>query len=554
MEYHDMTMTEMKPFIVLGSLGRLVLPDQMLHLIYGLMILAGCSHSLCATDYFLTIGGGYNPEGNQASLEANVIFFQRVLDEKHGGSRLHDIFFADGHDTSSDLQVLASNSSSQTSEAFQLLASLHRGSDRATVEYRNHRVPKISGAIDPVLVRSSLQKLIKGAQRKDRLIIYVTAHGSAGSDADPYNTTIDCWNGNRITAREFARWLDEMPPEVPVLMVMAQCYCGGFARTIFNEMDSSKGLSAHLRAGFFAQQHYLPAAGCRPDIKHDEEFSSYFWGAIAGRSRNGVPIASCDINGDGEVSFAEAYAYAVTVGDTIDIPLRTSDVYLRTYSRLPDDDQDRSQKETDGKSDALPETESQGAAKKLPLNLASVKGTLQSLVDQAPPVSRRIVVELSQKLGFKLEDDCRAVFTIYDKHLQSVPQPPRRGGRGRAGSGRRNLLREISEKWPELGDEQNWEGSALLKPENQEKLLAAVRELPSWKNYDERRLQAEESARKAEEHELRDVKFRRLIKGLEIIVLEKNLPLVATPEIVQKYRQLIDLEESSFRLQPGGSR
>ena len=30
------------------------------------------------------------------------------------------------------------------------------------------------------------------------------------------------------------------------------------------------------------QQHDLPAAGCRPDIEHDEEFSSYFWGAIAG--------------------------------------------------------------------------------------------------------------------------------------------------------------------------------------------------------------------------------------------------------------------------------
>ena len=75
-----------------------------------------------------------------------------------------------------------------------------------------------------------------------------------------------------------------------------------------------------------------------------------------------------------------------------------------------------------------------------------------------------------------------------------------------------------------------------------------MKELPSWKSYDERRGQTVESARKAEQHELRDVKFRRLIKGLEIIVLEKNLPLVATDEIVKKYRQLIDLEESSFRL------
>jgi hypothetical protein len=542
-----MTPTETKSFAVLQPTHSYIFSRQVMRLIYGSLILFGSTPSLSAKDYFLTIGGGYNPEGNQASLEANVIFFQQVLDEKHRGLRLHDIFFADGYDTASDLQVLASNSPGKTNVAFELLASLHRGSEQETVEYRNHQVPRISGAIDPVLVRSSLQKIVNGAQPKDRLIIYVTAHGSAGSDADPYNTTIDCWNGKRITAREFARWLDDLPPEVPVVMVMAQCYCGGFARTIFNEMDSSKGLSTHLRAGFFAQQHYLPAAGCRPDIKHDEEFSSYFWGAIAGRSRNGVPISTCDINGDGDVSFAEAYAYAVTVGDTIDIPLRTSDVYLRTYSRLPDNDQDLSQKQPDGKSNSSAETGSESSARKSPLNLESVKGSLQSIVDQAPPVSRRIVTVLSKSLGFELKDDSAAVFTAYDKHLKTVPQAPRRGGRGRSGSGRRNLLREISEKWPELGDDQHWEESELLKPEKQEKLLKEIKELPSWKSYDERRLQAEESARNAEQHELRDVKFRRLIKGLEIIVLEKNLPLVATPEIVQKYRQLIDLEESSFR-------
>ena len=241
------------------------------------------------------------------------------------------------------------------------------------------------------------------------------------------------------------------------------------------------------------------------------------------------------------------------MGDTIDIPLRTSDVYLRTYSRLPDDDQDGSQKGADGKSDAAAENESEAGARKSQLNLASVKGSLQSIVDQAPPVSRRIITDLNKHLGFEFKDDVRNVYKAYEKHLDSVPQTPRRGGRGRAGSGRRNLLREISEKWPELGDDQHWEDSPLLKPENQEKLLAEIKELPSWKSYDERRIQTEESARKAEQHELRDVKFRRLIKGLEIIVLEKNLPLVATPEIVQKYRRLIDLEESSFRMRSVGN-
>src|SRR5437868_8198213 len=60
---------------------------------------------LSAADYFLTIGGGYDRSGNQASLEANVVFFQALLTDQHRDGRRHDIFFADGDDPAADLQV-----------------------------------------------------------------------------------------------------------------------------------------------------------------------------------------------------------------------------------------------------------------------------------------------------------------------------------------------------------------------------------------------------------------------------------------------------------------
>ena len=60
-----------------------------------------------AKDYLLTIGGGYEPAGNQASLEANVLFFQRVVREKYPGPVEHQIYFADGFDDQDDLQVMA---------------------------------------------------------------------------------------------------------------------------------------------------------------------------------------------------------------------------------------------------------------------------------------------------------------------------------------------------------------------------------------------------------------------------------------------------------------
>src|SRR6185312_11898504 len=57
--------------------------------IFAVAIFASCHQNLVADDYFLTIGGGYNPSGNQASLEENVVFFQQVLNDKHRGSRHH---------------------------------------------------------------------------------------------------------------------------------------------------------------------------------------------------------------------------------------------------------------------------------------------------------------------------------------------------------------------------------------------------------------------------------------------------------------------------------
>ncbi|HEY2250736.1 MAG TPA: hypothetical protein VGH74_06730, partial [Planctomycetaceae bacterium] len=137
------------------------------------------------------------------------------------------------------------------------------------------------------------------------------------------------------------------------------------------------------------------------------------------------------------------------------------------------------------------------------------------------------------------------ILTAYDEHRRAG-RFQGRGGRRRGQGGRRDLLREVTEKWPELGDARHWEESSLLKPDNQEKLLAELKQLPSWKTFDERRQAMETASDKSEQHELRAVKFRRLINALESIVLEKNLPLFATPEIVARYQQLLALEESTL--------
>ena len=49
--------------------------------LFGLLACSLISVPVSAEDHLLTIGGGYSPSGNQASLERNVLFFQRLLKE-----------------------------------------------------------------------------------------------------------------------------------------------------------------------------------------------------------------------------------------------------------------------------------------------------------------------------------------------------------------------------------------------------------------------------------------------------------------------------------------
>ncbi len=66
-----------------------------------------------AKDFFVVIGGGFSPESNQASLEANLIFFQNVLTEKGLKEARQFYYFADGDDGVDDLQVVAPKQKSE---------------------------------------------------------------------------------------------------------------------------------------------------------------------------------------------------------------------------------------------------------------------------------------------------------------------------------------------------------------------------------------------------------------------------------------------------------
>lgn len=528
------------------------------------LLLGMCSASVQAADYVLTIAGGYSAEQNQASLEANVLFFQQLLRDKHPGVARHELFFADGADPKPDLQVLAAPNEKSPPPLTTLIASIHRrGDPEKPVEYRNHEIPEVTGGLAPELIHTALTRIAHQVKTGDRLLVYVTAHGREGNKENPQNTTISCWDEKSITVRQFSQWLNEVPADVPVILVMAQCYCGGFANVIYTDVKSADKLDPHSRIGFFAQQFDLPAAGCRPDIEQDQEFSSYFWGAMVGKSRNGQPMYGADADGDKVVSFDEAFAHAVIVGETVDIPLRASDLLLRQFSRIPDYTLERDrQRKTPAEDASAAKTgdkkdESKDAAEKkepasqpspatppeVTAKLLGMTGTLREIGEKATAADRRILFDLSAKLDLQPDAEVDDLLAAYRHHQQSRPAGP---NRRRGNSGRRELFAAIEKKWPELVDPEKWEQSPLLSSDRQQEIYDEIVKLPSYTTFDQRRRERERQAQEAETHELREVKYRRLVETLETVVLAENLAAVAKPEIVARYQAMKKLEATSL--------
>ena len=373
-----------------------------------------------AKDHFLTIGGGYSVLGNQLSLERNVVFQQSVLAEKRPDNPPLDIFFADGDDECRDVQCRDADFEKHCPVAERMMSELFGDAYGKDIYYRNHELSHVQGPTERSLVHRRLRELAGDLKAGDRLIIYVAGHGAAahkpynysadededGADSNSdqlynkFDTSFYLWNNQSVTASEFTRWLDQFDPEVTVVLVMVQCYAGGFAHTIFEQADAELGLSSHARCGFFAQRHDRGAAGCTPNANEADyqEYSSFFWAALGGKTRTGESVPSADYDGDGKVSFAEAHSYAVIESDTIDVPVRTSSALLAKYSSLG---KGKAKSGSDGAFDSILNILEAGKkpGDKQAKTYVELKGPLKALAEHVPADQRAILEQMPAKLG-----------------------------------------------------------------------------------------------------------------------------------------------------------
>jgi hypothetical protein len=101
--------------------------------------------SATAKDYLLTIGGGYDPTGNQLSLERNVVFQQKVVAEQRPDKPVCEVYFADGENEARDLQCRDPEFEKKCPPARRMMAEIFGDSDSMDLIYRNHEVPNERG-------------------------------------------------------------------------------------------------------------------------------------------------------------------------------------------------------------------------------------------------------------------------------------------------------------------------------------------------------------------------------------------------------------------------
>lgn len=468
-----------------------------------------------AKDTFLIIGGGGGPTGNQISLEKNVSLFGNYLDETFGDGAERVCFFADGDDSFRDLQFIDDSEFPAVNER---LASIFGQAGNLRYRYRSSEVSGVRGAATRENVQGWFETEGRALSAGDRLFVYVTAHGSKGDRRSPTNTKLNLWNNQSVDVREFHRWLTAVDPQVPVVVVMVQCYSGGFADMIYAESEEKPLPIDRPWCGFYATVPDRPAAGCTPDTREEDyhEYSTYFFEALRGRSRTGEAVERPDFDGDGQTSLAEAHAYVLLESKTIDISITTSDQYLRKLEfELPDGD------ERHGQSTPIDELRAQATA----AQLAVLDGLIERLgVDAADPWHG------AEVLADRMKDEKKE----FDGRRQKLQQEL---------SGIANRMKQqVLHHWPELANPWSPFAQRLIVDEG-EAICGMIESHESIARYDELRAEQAQVGEEATERDRRWVKCQRLIRLLETLALQCDLASFGSLDEKETFARLEGLEQ-----------
>ncbi len=261
-----------------------------------------------ATTWVALINGGASAPRNYFSHVEHVRQFLDVLDARDIDRSQIAVFASDGIDPTPDVAILDSEAVPgewliEGHGVDRPLRSEIHLQDVQIDEVR--RYPGTSSAFSEWLAEIDAEM-----SDGDTLVVYVTDHGWENRE-NRANNAISMWH-ERMYVDDLRRRVDLLPDGVRVVMLMSQCYSGGFGavgystHSIFSDPDRNV-------CGYFSSTADRPAYGCYPENVGKRNIGHSFRFIEALRR---------------SPDFVSAHEQVLLTDQTPDVPLRTSDQYL----------------------------------------------------------------------------------------------------------------------------------------------------------------------------------------------------------------------------------
>ncbi|MGC4031572.1 MAG: hypothetical protein QM754_07540 [Tepidisphaeraceae bacterium] len=507
----------------------------------GLLLSMSLTTGAFAETRMVAFGGGSSPQNDQQSLLSNVHYFDRVRKILSLDKTPFEVYFADA---GKNAVVQASAKDDEHQQLVNLVGMLLYNSNSTRLRFNKVDRGDIAGEATTENLAKWFDATKDKLKPKDRLIFYFTGHGGGErfNTVSPRNTTMYMWGKNEgYPMREFVKQLDKLDPAVETTLIMVQCYSGGFANVIYKDGDPEKGLSDHLRAGFFSTVASRMAAGCTPEIDEDdyEEFSTSFFEALCGQSRTGKKVDGADYDHNGTVTYNEAFAWTVLTSSTIDIPVCTSDQLLRDKSRY------------------FKDGDSAGVLPK--------EAAWPAVIAAASPSEKAMLEGLSEQLGLTGDDRLAAAGQMAERLDQEMRPPQMQRGPMNATSrsttgptsrpmfnrgqnqqqpvdpARQRLQQAILTRWPQLAIPLSPQAIETLDKEWKE-IETTLKAQPEYERFANMMKQNRERSDARQAVELKWVKTQRLLERAASVILAKNLPQVADAATVKAFETLKRME------------
>lgn len=287
------------------------------------------------------ISGGPTPDYNQYAIESNARYLEKLTET----GRSQAIYFADGSKKSKTISMVDRGPDYTEEQLLAWLLDTDEPADRMTL--KAPQLKRLDGPATRLSTLQALEKLSRQIRPGENALVYFTGHGGnsyqewptrVSFGKTPSGSDYALWGTRSLTVPEMAATLRKWPSKVPLSVVMVQCHSGGFGDLIFQDADPRNPVTSTDMSGFFASTADRQSSGCTSEVDEEdyEDFTTHFFAALSGRTRYGTLISGMDYDGNKRTSMLEAYAWAIVHDDSIDVPVCTSDIYLRSIG--PDRD------------------------------------------------------------------------------------------------------------------------------------------------------------------------------------------------------------------------